>query len=238
DPAAANAAANSALERVPRAVDEIEAVAYWSAGESAIVARSHLPGEAVLLPLGEPPTDLAVGFDGVLYVATAEGIRMHDLRGRWEDVTVTAEGFVPWRLAPDPRGGVWALERATGLVARLTGRPLTVRPFFEYAGTTFRPDPENCRPPALLVAPAPGAPAGGRLLATARPVGRGLALLSWADEAAVARRGVWAGRPGGLGAPWPLLGAGYAYAAEPAGGATSGGSGRGRVDATAFARGS
>ncbi len=80
DPLAANAAANSALERVPRTLDELGDVAYWNDGVAAIVARSHLPGEAVLLALGEAPTDLAVGFDGVLYIVLPTGVRMHDLR--------------------------------------------------------------------------------------------------------------------------------------------------------------
>ena len=43
DPSAALAAATSALERVPRAVDSLGGVAYWNATAGAIVSRSHLP---------------------------------------------------------------------------------------------------------------------------------------------------------------------------------------------------
>src|SRR5687767_160431 len=64
EPGTANAAANTALERVPRTMDELEGVAYWNAAEGAVVARSHLPGEAVLLTLNEAPSDIVVGFDG------------------------------------------------------------------------------------------------------------------------------------------------------------------------------
>jgi phage tail-like protein len=197
---------------VPRAVDELEGVAYWNAGAGAIVARSHLPGEAMPLALAEAPTDLAVGFDGVLYVALAGGVRMHDLRGRWADVTVSSPGFTPWRLAADARGGVWALERASGRIARLTGRPLTVGPFFEYDGTTFRPDPENCHPPALTVQPEPVWPAGERALALAHHPERGLALLSWANSDGVARLRAWDERLARLDSAWELSGARYAYA--------------------------
>ena len=62
----AHAQAGSALEAVPRALDEIGALAYWNATAGAIVARSELPGEAVRLPLPQAPSDLLVSSDGVL----------------------------------------------------------------------------------------------------------------------------------------------------------------------------
>ena len=103
DPTAALATATSALERVPRTVDSLGGVAWWNPGAGAIVARSHLPDEAVSLPLPSTPSDIVVGFDGVLYAALADTIVMHDLRGRWADVSVTVSGFVPWRLAASLR---------------------------------------------------------------------------------------------------------------------------------------
>jgi phage tail-like protein len=188
DPAAALAAASSALERIPRAVDAQGAVAYWNDAASAVVARSYLPSEAITLALATAPTDLLVGFDGVLYCAMSDSIRMHDLRGRWADVTVAAAGFVPWRLVAHPRGGVWALERAGGRLARLTGSPLPLGPFVDYAGTVFRPDPENCHPPELRVLADLGWPVGERPVALASDSQGGLALLSWIGDGEVQLR--------------------------------------------------
>ena len=74
NPAAALAAASSALERVPRTVDSLGGVAYWNPVANAIVARSHLPDEAISLPLTSTPSDIVTGFDGVLYAALADAI--------------------------------------------------------------------------------------------------------------------------------------------------------------------
>ncbi|RNF86197.1 phage tail protein [Montanilutibacter psychrotolerans] len=213
-PAAAHAAANSALEVVPRTVDADDGVAYWHAGSSAVVARSHLPGEAVRLPLAEAPSDIVVGWDGVLYAIVAGSIRLHDLRGRWSDVNVGAAGFAPWRAAADPDGGLWVLERASGRLARLRGMPMTVGPFGGYAGTTFRPDPENCHEPELEPLADPAWPAGERPVALALHRERGLALLSWADTDGHARLRFWDARTSRLGAPFDLEGARYAYALD------------------------
>ena len=178
DPAAF-AAANSALEAVPRAVDRHEGVARWDGAAGAIVVRSHLPGDAVRLPLPEPPTDLCVGPDGVLAVALADRMHLHDLRGRWADVTVRLGGFAPWRIAADGEG-LWVLER-TGRLATLTGRPLraTTPQRDDYAPGVFRPDPENCCPPAMRLLPAVSWPTGERPLALAVHPEAGLAVLSW-----------------------------------------------------------
>jgi phage tail-like protein len=207
------AAASTALESVPRAVDAQGAVAYWNAAAGAVVARSHLPGEAITLPLEAAPTDLAVGFDGVLYCALADSIRMHDLRGRWADVTIPAAGFAPWRIAADPVGGVWVLERASGRLARLTGSPLPLGPFVDYVGTVFRPDPENCHPPELRVLDDLGWPAGERPVALACTPEAGLAFLAWADgdEARLRRFDARAER---LEDAIELVGARHAYALE------------------------
>lgn len=234
EPGTANGVANTALERVPRTMDEVGGVAYWNAAEGAVVARSHLPAEAVRLTLGEAPTDIVVGFDGVLYIAIPGAIRMHDLRGRWEDVTVEAADFAPWRLAADRRGGVWALDRVTGLLARLTGWPLTVGPFFEYAGTTFRPDPENCHPPTLRVLPAPEWPTEERPLALTCHPERGPALLSWIGSDGLVRLRFWDEAEEQLQEPWELVGARYAYALDFVDPVTAVVRIPGRVDAPAF----
>lgn len=220
DPSAAFAGANAALERVPRAVDQFDAVAYWDEDARVIAVRSYLPEPAVALPLSERPSDLCVGADAVLFVALPDGVLMHDLRGRWADVLVAptdvpAGGFTPWRLTAAFPGGVWVLERASGRLAKLEGMPLpaqTPQPD-DYAPGVFRPDPENCRTPTLRVLADPAWPGGERPIALASEADAGLALLSWvADGHATLRR--WDAGAQRLQAPLKLKGARYAYAVE------------------------
>ncbi|QSA98401.1 phage tail protein [Methylococcus sp. EFPC2] len=209
--AAAFALANTALERVPRALDPLGTLAYWNGAANAVVARSTLPDEAVTLPLAGAPTDLLVGCDGVLYCALNDAIRMHDLRGRWADQTVAATGFAPWRLAAHPDGGVWVLERASGRLARLSGSPLPAGPFVDYAGTVFRPCPENCHPPRFEILDDPGWPTGERPVALASHAEGGLALLSWLGDGN-ARLRLYETGTRRLAPAWSLVDARYAYA--------------------------
>src|SRR6267378_3813723 len=58
DPSLAFAAANSALERIPRAVDQFDSVAYWDEDANVIAVKSYLPDSALALPLPERPSDL------------------------------------------------------------------------------------------------------------------------------------------------------------------------------------
>ena len=212
-PADAFAAAQAALERTPRAVDAIECVASWDAPQQAVVVHSHLPDDVVLLSVDEPPRDLCAGADGVLYIALSGRIRMHDLRGRWTDVQVSLPNFDPWRLAPAADGGVWAMERTSGRLARLTGRPLrqpTPQPD-DYDPRVFRPSPENACPPVLALVAEPGFGDERPLALAAAPDGE-LAMLSWLDgdgHAAVRR---WIAAESRWEAPLRLEGADYAYA--------------------------
>jgi phage tail-like protein len=211
DPAAF-AAANSALEVVPRAVDAHDAVARWDSAERAIVVRSYLPGEAVRLPLAERPTDLCVGPTGVLYVALSDRVHLHDLRGRWPDTAVRLAGFAPWRLAAHDRG-VWVLERASGRLARVTGLPVPATSPLpdDYAPGVFRPDPENCEPPELRLLDAVRWPDGERPVALANDARSGLALLSWFGDGDARLRRLDA-RGEQLEAATSLADARYAYA--------------------------
>ncbi len=211
DPTTALSIATSALERIPRTSDPQGAVAHWNATASAIVARSTLPDEAVMLPLEATPTDLIVGFDSILYCALPDSIRMHDLRSRWDDITVAAADFVPWRLAADPAGGVWVLERSTGRLARLTGQPLPLGPFFDYAGTVFRPAPENCHEPVLRPLPDLDWPPGEHVQALAGATDSSLAFLTWVGDGEAQLR-PFDTRTEHLRPPIVLSGARYAYA--------------------------
>ncbi len=205
------AAANTALEAIPRAVDIHDGVARWNGGAGAIVVRSHLPGDALLLPLPEAPSDLCVGANGVLYLALSDRVHLHDLRGRWADEAMRLDGFAPWRIEADG-GGVWVLERA-GRLARLTGVPMpfTTPARDDYAAGVFRPDPENCCAPAMQLLDTVSWPAGERPVALAAHPERGLAVLSWFDDGVprVRRLDVATGQ---LTEPVVLADARYAYA--------------------------
>lgn len=214
DAAAAHATANTALERIPRAVDAAGGVAYWHSAEGAVVTRSHLPGEAVRLPLPAAPTDLIVGADGILYLAVLGGVRLHDLRGRWDDVLVETGGLEPWRLCAAPAGGVWVMERTSGRLGRIQGRPREPVPPDTYAGTTFRPDPENCDPPRFELVVPEGLDPGERAVAIASNEEGWPALLTWVGSDGEVRLRPWSEEQGRPGAALALEGARYAYAVE------------------------
>lgn len=216
DDAAAAAAADAALDRIPRAIDAAEQVASWDDGAGAIVVQSSLPGLATRLPLAEPPTDLCVGDDGVLYVALPGRVRLHDLRARWLDAEVALPGFAPWRLAAAAGGGVWAMERDSGRIARLSGVPLPAQTPDRgaYDVRVFRPDPENGRAPALALMIEPAWEAGTRAVALAATTGTLALLLRPAGDAdaQVALYDIAAGVPRALAGPRALEGARHAYA--------------------------
>lgn len=210
----AHATAQSALERVPREIDAIDCVARWDAATSSVLVHGPLPGDSTLLSLADTPSDLCTGPDGVLYVALPSGVRLHDLRARWADVTVSLAGFTPWRVAPAADGGVWVMERGSGRLARVTGRPVrtqTPQPD-DYDPRVFRPEPENACAPALrlVASPAWGASETPQALA-AGPDGA-LAVLSWLDGDGTAGVRRWLPEQQRLDAALQLQGAAYAYA--------------------------
>ncbi len=146
------------LAIVPRTRDAYGTWAMWDPDVQRVMAAGALPGRVsiVELPAGESPADLVMGHDGVLYLAVAGRVVLHDVRGRWSSRSpqadnAAAQAFRTWRLAADPRGGVWALDRERRQLARVVGMPLPDRPFGEYAPGTFRPRPEEHDPPRLFV---------------------------------------------------------------------------------------
>ena len=147
------------LERIPQTRDEFGTRAWWEPSTGRVLASGALPGAVEIFPSTFLLTDLAIGYDGVLYLAINGSVVMIDLRGRWEEVTLREEGFNAWRLAADPRGGVWALDRGDAKndpeklarLARVQGTPFPTRPFDPYASDVFRPRPENPDEPRLRV---------------------------------------------------------------------------------------
>lgn len=131
-------------------------------------------------PPGLPqPTDLAFGTDDVLYVARNDGVVMVDRRERWQPARVDLAGFEVHLLAPLPNGGVWALDRLDGRLARLTGRPMRVAGYSDSPGERFRPVEPNPNPPRLRVLRGAVVPAGFEAVAMAASPGGRLAVLTW-----------------------------------------------------------
>lgn len=216
--AEAFARAQAALEQVPRAIDAVGSVASWDAAAGAVLAQSPaLAGAAVRLALDAAPTDLCAAPDGVLYAAVEGRIHLHDLRGRFDDLRIGLPGFTAWRLAPADDGGVWALERSSGRLARLRGRPLRRQtpPPDAYAADVFRPAPENGAAPALTLvaeAPWPGADPERAIALAAGPDGA-LLLLSWRGGDGQPCLRCWQPELWRWGRAWLPAGAAYAWAA-------------------------
>src|SRR6185369_14106775 len=68
---AAEADALARLERVPQTIDPFGTRAFWSAVDAQVMAGGAVPGNASLFapPPGDAVTDLALGYDDLLYVA-------------------------------------------------------------------------------------------------------------------------------------------------------------------------
>ncbi len=171
------------LNRIPQTRDRFGSRAFWDAEARTIMATGAAPGVVSISPpeVDSPPTDLAMGYDGVLYIAHNGRVVMQDRRDRWRPVTLTAPNFTAWRLAADPSGGVWVLDRERRL-ARVQGIPFPDRPYGPYGPNTVRPCQENPTPPRLTVLEQGTWPADEQPVALAcSPQGR-LLLLVWITD--------------------------------------------------------
>ncbi len=212
--AAAEAEARSRLEQVPQARDRYGTRAYWDSTLGAVMADGAVEGAVAILypPPGSTPADLALGYDGVLYLAIDGAVVMQDRRDRWLPVTLQAPAFTAWRLAADPSGGVWVLDRVHQKLARVRGLPLPDRPFAEYAPGTFRPCEENPDPPRLRVVETAVWPAEEEAVAIACSPEGCLAVLTWVTADARASARVRLLDPGDrIGPPTTLQGAPRPY---------------------------
>lgn len=185
DLAANRATAEERLLRVPQAQDLYQTSAAWDPGTRTIVATGAVPGVAPIYSPGPAadPTDLAMGYDGVLYLAVGGAVVLFDVRGRWQPAAVRLEGFSAWRLAADPAGGVWALDNTQRSLARLRGYPLPDGAVGEYDPDVFRPADEDADPPRLERHPLPIA-AGETPVAIACHAGTGeVDIVCWTEGA-------------------------------------------------------
>ncbi|HEU4390464.1 MAG TPA: phage tail protein, partial [Blastocatellia bacterium] len=224
-PEADEATALARVELVPQTIDAFGTRASWDNASKRIVATGALEGSVgIFTPAaGTSPSDLAMGYDGILYIAVAPAgeVVMQDRRGRWKPVTLRLADFVAWRLAADPAGGVWVLDRTDKKLARIDGQPLPLRPYGPYSVNTFRPCDENSDPPQLRVVANPVCPDDETPIAIACSEQGRLALLTWvraglAHEGGFARVRCWherseEGGSSGFAAPIDLRGASYAY---------------------------
>ncbi len=178
------------LNQIPQTRDNLNTRAYWDSESRRVMATGARPDAIGIFipPLEQEPSDLAMGYDGVLYMAIADQIIMQDCRGRWLPTTLPSlEGFSAWRLAADSQGGVWVLERGESenqdnwQIARVQGIPFPNRPYSRYTPDTFRPCQENPYPPKLTIVWCGHFDEGEEPVAIAcSPSGR-LALLSWIE---------------------------------------------------------
>jgi phage tail-like protein len=191
------------LHQVPQTRDQFGTYARWDIVSNRVVATGAGAGDVgiYLPPAGHRPTDLALGYDGVLYVALYNSgentgqIVMVDRRDRWPAFTVPLPpGFVPWRLAADPGGGVWVLNRRDQPrqeLVRVQGYPLPSYADRPYGADTFRPCDENPDPPRADRRWSGTFEAEAGVAIAVSPTGQ-LALLSWVPGAQ-ARVRLWAG---------------------------------------------
>lgn len=177
--------AEARLEFVPQTRDRMGNRAWYDAEWNRIVASGPDGTPVPVYRLVDDPstdvtlTDIALGDDGVLYMAVDGNILMHDRRERWRDVVVTAEDFQAWRLAAIPGGGAWVLDRSNRKLARLAGYPLSDRAYKPYAAGVIRPCRENANPPRLTVMEDVVWPLEEQLVGLACSLQGELALLSW-----------------------------------------------------------
>ncbi len=175
----------SRLEQVPQTLDGYGTRAFWEPTSGKILATGALPRSVPIFTpeVGNPPTDLAMGYDGILYIALRSGaIVLVDRRDRWLPITLQTDGFKAWRLAADPAGGVWVLDRDDRQLGKVLGVPFPTQPAGKYADDIFRPCDENPNPPRLVVWPTSSLPSDEKWVAIATNPDGHLALLTWLND--------------------------------------------------------
>lgn len=184
---------NPPLESYPDATDLVESApmtrdsfgnyARWDQVSLQVVAGGSEPGEVAIYtpPTGESVTDLAMGYDGILYIAVAGNLVMVDRQDRWPNFTLTVPGFNFWRLAALPNGGVLALDRTAPQLGTVTGAPLQTGPVDTPAPGILRSCQANPNPPQMTARyPLPSSETFVALTA----IDQQFALLSWKANSA------------------------------------------------------
>ncbi len=143
---------DAALARLELPADALDAYGARAFGDRGLIrVTSKLPAAFDLaeLPAAAVLSDLAMGYDGALYAAVDDGVVLVDTRDRWEPVRVRLAGFAAWRLAPDPSGGAWVLDRANRQLGRVLGLPVANQVYREYSPEVARPPHDDLDPPRI-----------------------------------------------------------------------------------------
>jgi phage tail-like protein len=162
------AQARTQLEQVPQTLDAYGNWAYWDSGTRTVKAAGVLPdARDILAPQAEGiASDLAMGYDGILYLAIAGRLLLDDRRKRWAPTLLELDNasFNVWRMAADPSGGMWVLDRTLRQLGRVVGMPRPTEAVSILLGAVpdteahFCPCDPNPNPPRLrpiLSAPIP-----------------------------------------------------------------------------------
>ncbi|MGH9563901.1 MAG: hypothetical protein ACRD3S_20805, partial [Terracidiphilus sp.] len=185
--------ATSMVSVVPMTLDQFGNYARWDTTSSMVMAGGSGPGGADTLdevPIYAPGrtdvTDLAMGYDGILYVAVGGSLVMIDRRNRWPNFTLTDSDFSFWRLAALPEGGILALDRNKPQLGKVSGQPLETGPADTPNPGILRPCDPNSNPPQVTARVA--LPASENFVALA-PLDMSqqppqFALLSWTADSA------------------------------------------------------
>jgi phage tail-like protein len=174
------------LDVITQSRDAFATRAFWEPDLGSVVAAGAVSGVSPLFTPapGRVPSDIVVGHDGILYLAFGDRIVLVDVRERWQPFELFTGDLDAWRLAADPAGGVWILDRDARTLARLRGEPSHDRPATPYLSSTFRPCEENADPPRLARTIVDAWPIGEDGVAIAcAPDGR-VAVLTWRDPGA------------------------------------------------------
>ena len=181
------AQAEERLLVTPQTLDAYGNRALFDEDSKSVVAVSVLPDVTEIYKLEDENSeisDIAMAYDGVLYMVIDGRVIMHDRRERWsqQNVVVPAvDGFVAWRLAADKRGGVWVLDRENKKVARLSGMPLHRLAAGINEHKAPRACQDNTNPPHLTVLEQVHWPENEKPVAIACNENNDVVILSWIE---------------------------------------------------------
>jgi phage tail-like protein len=181
------ALAEQRLLITPQTRDRYGNTAGLETESNRILATGLAPGIAEIYDPDDDDaviSDIVMGYDDVLYIAIDGRIVMQDRRERWSQPTVevpSESGFKAWRMAADPQGGVWVLDRDNRQLARVHGMPLHKLS----QRTTIAEIPERCEqntnPPRMTLLNQANWPEDEQPVALACNEQSQLVLLSWVE---------------------------------------------------------
>jgi phage tail-like protein len=147
------ATAVNMVEVVPMTFDRYGNYARWDQTSGMVMAGGSgaAPDEVpIYAPGSSDVTDLAMGYDGILYVAVGGSLVMIDRRNRWLNYIFAVSDFNFWRLAALPEGGVLALDRNTPQLGKVSGQPLQTGPTDVPNPGVLRSCDPNPNPPRII----------------------------------------------------------------------------------------